>query len=126
VVGLFGWRLWHNRRRSEETLDLLAREARSAVEALRSGGDIRNVIIRCYFEMVQVLNRQRGITRKEGMTPREFERRLFELGLPVEPVTKLTRLFESVRYGAKDLGEVEERQALAYLEAIVQASGGRS
>jgi hypothetical protein len=75
--------------------------------------------------MVEILNRQRGITRKEGMTPREFERRLVELGLPPEPVTKLTRLFETVRYGAKDLGEVEEHQALAYLDAIVQASGGK-
>jgi hypothetical protein len=72
--------------------------------------------------MVRILNEQRGIQRRKHMTPREFEIRLEEAGFPGEPVRQLTRLFEQVRYGAKALGAQEERQAVACLTAIVEAS----
>jgi len=123
LLGVILWRAWQRRRRPPKpALELLVQEARSARQALQAGEDFRNVILRCYYEMGQVLDRQRGIRRKEGMTAREFQHRLVNLGLPEEPVGQLTRLFEMVRYGAKEPGKQAERQALECLEAIVQAS----
>jgi hypothetical protein len=54
------------------------------------------------------------------MTPREFEMRLEEAGIPTTQVRRLTRLFEEVRYGDKRLGEQEERQAIVSLTSIVR------
>ena len=39
------------------------------------------------------------------------------------PVKKLTRLFESVRYGAASPSREEEQEAIACLSAIVKAYG---
>lgn len=105
----------------------LAKEAQAALDALHSGADFRNTIIRCYREMSEVLRTQRGIQRDEAMTPREFEERLTRHGLPGDPVRQLTRLFEWVRYGAAAPGELEEDQAITSLSAIVEAcrSAGR-
>jgi hypothetical protein len=55
------------------------------------------------------------------MTPSEFEQALQGKGLPREPVHQLTHLFEEVRYGARQVGEREERQAIDSLSAIVAA-----
>ncbi len=115
--------VWRRRQRpaSASPLDQLAQEAQDALESLRAGGDLRDVVLRCYFEMIQVLNEQRGIERRSDVTPREFEYHLESVGLPGEHVRRLTRLFEAARYGAKTVGEDEERQAIACLTAIVEA-----
>jgi len=124
VVMALVWRLWQRRKRpGQEALELLYDEALSAKKALQAGESFRNVILRCYYEMGQVVDHQRGVRRKEDMTPREFERKLVEIGLPAEPVAQLTRLFEAVRYGSKQPGEQAERQAIECLDAIVRASG---
>jgi hypothetical protein len=105
--GLFVWRrLYH----PPDPVERLARQARSALESLQIGVDLENVVVRCYVEMARILNERRGIERQRHMTAREFEAR------------QLTRLFEQVRYGAKALGAQEERQAVACLTAIVEAS----
>ncbi len=115
--------VWRRRQRpaSASPLDQLAQEAQDALESLRAGGDLRDVVLRCYFEMIQVLNEQRGIERRSDVTPREFEYHLESVGLPGEHVRRLTRLFEAARYGAKTAGEDEERQAITCLTAIVEA-----
>jgi hypothetical protein len=124
VVIFLAWRAWQRRKRpGQGALGLLYDEALSAKNALQAGESFRNVILRCYYEMGQVVDRQRGVRRKEDMTPREFERRLVEIGLPAEPVAQLTRLFEAVRYGSKQPGEQAERQAIECLDAIIRASG---
>jgi hypothetical protein len=71
--------------------------------------------------MSHVLSESRGINRSEVMTPREFENYLAAMGLPQEPISGLTRLFEEVRYGTKESGPLEEERALASLTAIVEA-----
>lgn len=119
LVGLV-WFIWR-RRRSDSPLEQLAQEAQAALHALQAGADLRNTVLRCYREMSRVLREQRGITRAEGMTTREFERHLEEAGLADEHVRQLTRLFEGVRYGARVPGPQEERQAIACLTAIVEA-----
>lgn len=114
------WYVWLRRPRAVHPLAQLAQEAQDALEALQAGGDLKDIVMRCYFEMNRVLREQRGITRPEAMTPREFEQQLEQAGLPGEHVRQLTRLFENVRYGAKVPGEREERQAITCLTAIVE------
>ncbi len=119
IVGGGIWLLMNRRRPAPTPLEQLAQEADSALKVIRSGGDLRNTVLRCYAEMSRVLREQRGIERKEAMTPREFEQYLAETGIPAPYVRQLTRLFEDVRYGSKSLGEQEERQAVLCLTAIV-------
>lgn len=120
------WFLLHRRRQPTSSLEQIAWKAQDALQALRAGGDLRNTVLRCYFEMSRVLSEQRGITRAKAMTPREFERYLEEAGLPGEHVRGLTRIFEGVRYGAKVPGEDDESHAIACLTRIVEACGSLS
>lgn len=119
VVGAI-WLLWHLQRQRVSPLERLAQEAREAIEALQAGADLKNTVMRCYYQMSQVLREQRGIRRQRATTPREFEQQLEQLGLPGEQVRQLTRLFEKVRYGAKIVDEDEARQAVACLTVIVE------
>jgi hypothetical protein len=119
---LFIWR--RLRRLSDDPLELVAQEAKKTLEELQAGADPKEGVVRCYFEMSRVLNEQRGVKRKWTMTTREFEKHLKYAGLPEVHVRRLTRLFEMVRYGAKNLDERENREAVACLKAIVQACEG--
>jgi hypothetical protein len=121
AIAATAWFLLRRRERRADTLEQLAQGAQDAIEALYAGADLKDTILRCYFEMSKVLSQERGITREEAMTPREFERHLEGVGLPPEPIQELTRLFERVRYGAKVPGEAEERQAIRSLTAVVEA-----
>ena len=104
-----------------EPLPRLAEEAESALQKLRAGGDLRDVVLRCYREMTRILQEERGLRRPKAMTPREFEQRLREVGLDVEPVDRLTQLFERVRYGDRRPDAREEREAQECLEEIAAA-----
>jgi VanZ family protein len=119
VLGVL-WLLWRLLRPKPDTQALLVREARAALTDLQAGGDLKNVVLRCYARMCQILRQSRNIERRRSMTPREFERHLAEIGLRDEHIQRLTRLFEGVRYGAKPSGRPEEREAIACLTAIVQ------
>ena len=103
-------------------LDLIAAEAEAALADIRAGGDLRDAVLRCYFEMSQGLRKSMGIVRDEGMTPREFESALTDSGLPYNSVHRLTRLFESVRYGRHEATEGEIREAVDSLEEIIETS----
>lgn len=120
LVGVV-WFLRHRDQRPTGSLEQLAHEAEEALELLRAGGDIKDTVMRCYAEMSRTLDRERGIIRLGSMTPREFESRLAGMGLPGEPVRRLTRLFEQVRYGARVADEREEELALICLTDIVEA-----
>lgn len=118
------WLIWRSSRRPASPLEQLAHEARQALVALEGGADVNDTVMRCYFEMSQILSQQRGISRAQTMTPREFELELKGAGLPDGDVEQLTRLFESVRYGARVADEQQERQAVACLMAIADACTG--
>jgi hypothetical protein len=120
LVGL-AWLIWRRRRPSAGSLEQLAREAQRALVELQAGVDLRDAVMRCYFEMSRVLREEQGLRRESAMTPREFEVFLAEKGLPQQRVRTLTRLFEAVRYGAKVPGEREEHQAVDCLAAIIDA-----
>jgi hypothetical protein len=115
------WFLWRfMRARGDDTQTLLVQQAETALSDLMAGGDLKDVIMRCYASMSQVLYQSRNIQRDEAMTPREFETHLAEIGLQDRHIQRLTRLFESVRYGASSPGEAARREALDCLRAITR------
>ena len=102
-------------------LDRLAREAQGAVNALAAGEDIRDVVLRSYYQMSRVLDEERGIRREVAMTPHEFLQTLTSKGIPNEPARELTLLFEEVRYGTRVPNKDQQQQAISSLTAIVEA-----
>jgi hypothetical protein len=73
--------------------------------------------------MSEVVSARRGLLRPDAATPREFAERLEHAGLPAEAVNRLTRLFESVRYGTRKSDESDINEATACLASILQACG---
>jgi hypothetical protein len=106
----------------EEPLDQVVRPAQLALASLRQGKPLADVVLRCYADMEQTLRTTRGIERRQAMTVREFEQQLFQIGLPVQAVTTLTRLFEAVRYGRYTPQPEDQSLAVHSLTQIVAAS----
>jgi hypothetical protein len=116
--------LWHRFRRRAHPLDLVAREAKKALDTINAGGDLKEGVVRYYCEMVRVVSKEKGLKRQHAMTTREFEKYLESMGLPVTHIRRLTRLFEKVRYGTRNLSKDEDNEAVSCLWAIVQACEG--
>lgn len=117
ILGLL-WMI-SRRRRSFSLPEALAEQVQEAVDELEAGGDLSNVVIRCYARMSKVLFDERSLARHISMTPREFEQVLLRVGLPAGPVYTLTRLFEEARYGGISPDSSGVEQALDSLRAIV-------
>lgn len=100
--------------------DRLLEETEGALNAIRTGEDLRNVIIRCYFQMTRALGDERNIERNHDMTAREFEALLAARGFPDQPVHRLTGLFEKARYGELSADTKDEELAVASLSEIIQ------
>ena len=100
-------------------------EVESARQALLSGLDFKDVILQCYQRMSLALQQEQQIERESFMTTGEFQRLLLDKGLPPDPVRRLTRLFEAVRYGHWQPNPDDEQNALQALEAILQYSHER-
>jgi len=124
-----GWRLsrWWKRlsrpRPGSGSLDDLADIARSSLDDLAAGNDWDDVIVDCYARMSETVSRKRGLFRVQAMTPAEFARRLERAGLPGDPVRRLTRLFEAVRYGGRKSSQNEVNEAVSCLTAILHYCG---
>ena len=117
------WRRLNSLRISPDALDDLAAIARSSLDDLVAGQDWDDVIIGCYARMSAAVSHRHGLKRKEAMTPAEFARRLERAGLPGDPVHRLTRLFEAVRYGARKSSQSEIDEATDCLQAILRSCG---
>ncbi len=117
--------LWRRLQHRSHPFDRVAQEAEKTLETLNAGGDLKEGVVRCYYEMIRVISEHRGLERDQAMTTREFESYLEAMGLPGTHIKRLTRLFEKVRYGAKRLCIDEEREAVSCLTAIVHACKGR-
>jgi hypothetical protein len=110
-------------RAGSKSLDEIAKIARSSLRELSSGRESTDVIMNCYFRMSDVVADKRKLQRGTAMTPAEFAIRLEHAGLPGEAVKKLTRLFESVRYGGRRGGPTEVNEAVACLTTILHYCG---
>jgi hypothetical protein len=121
LLSFFVWR--QSRVRS---LGRIANEAQVTIDQLRAGIDYKNAIIECYSRMCVVLREHRRIVRKESMTAREFAQQLEGLGISGWHAHRLTKLFESVRYGARESHRDDELEAIECLTAITQLAEKRS
>lgn len=121
IIGVVIYAAMRIQRYRKPPLELVARDAEATLAEIRAGVEVKDAVMRCYLDMSNTLIRQRGLARDEGMTPREFEEVLVEEGLPPESVDRLTRLFERVRYGAREASEEDKLEATAALEEIVFA-----
>lgn len=100
-------------------LDQLAEQAQKAVRSIGMGLNFENIILQCYAEMTQTIERSRGIQRGSAMTPLEFQQYLEKSGVPAEPVRRLTHLFETVRYGHQPIDDRGKREAVESLNQII-------
>jgi hypothetical protein len=105
--------------RKETTIDLMGLEAENALQSLKIGLGLKDVIIKCYRQMSLALEKEQGIERKDSMTTGEFEKLLETAGVPHDPIHQLTRLFDAVRYGHWQPNPVDEQKAIQCLEAII-------
>ena len=120
------WRFVSNKKSRGRPLDKLAQDAQEALNQLQAGGNLKDTIMRCYAEMSRTFSVERNLHRQAGMTPREFEVYLAQSGLRSDDIHRLTRLFESVRYGSKTPDLRQEEEAVACLSAIVQTYSASS
>lgn len=116
-------------RRQNELLDTpnpfenIKKAARVSLGELSAPGASGDAIIRCYENMSKAVDQRRGLHRGYSMTAAEFAERLKNSGLPEEPVTRLTRLFESARYGARQATQREIDEAVLCLTSILAFCG---
>ena len=119
LLGVFVYSLWKLWRRFSPLFSL-SKIAQDAIEEIQSGVDLRNAIIRCYFEMCRALQGTGRLERSKAIIFWELAQQLADVGIAAEQTQRLTRLFEKVRYGAETLGKNEEQEAIECLKAIVQ------
>jgi hypothetical protein len=108
---------------TKKPLDEIAKIARSSLDDLSSGRNSSDVIINCYLRMSDVVSSRRQLQREVAMTPHEFALRLEQAGLPGDAVTRLTRLFEGVRYGDRKSGPRDVNDAVSCLKTILHYCG---
>ena len=111
--------MWLITSRQPKPIDLVGQEAERAWQALKTGLDLKDVIIKCYHQMSLALEKDRGIEREDFMTTGEFENLLETAGLPHDPIHQLTQLFDAVRYGNWKPNPADEQKAIQCLEAIM-------
>ena len=114
---------WKDLNPTSTPMQKLANIARTSLRELSSGRDSTDVIMNCYFRMSDVVSDKRNISRSVSMTPNEFASQLELAGLPADAVRRLTRLFESVRYGGRKSDSASVNEAVACLTTIMHHCG---
>jgi len=74
--------------------------------------------------MSRLLSERFHLEVSRAMTAREFERRLTQIGVHEEHISRLSRLFEWARYSAGRPTLEQEREALQLLEEITRIYEG--
>lgn len=103
-----------------QSLEEIGEAARLALDELQAGVDERDAVIHCYARMNEIVMRSLHVERGAARTASEFAARLEVLGLPGNATRRLTRLFETVRYGAyasPSLAIEEAKECLAEIAA---------
>ena len=109
--------------RNYSPLNTIADIAQASLEELAAGREWSDVIVQSYIRMNEAVSARRGLRRAQAMTPREFAERLSHAGLPTDAVRRLTRLFESARYGARQSSQSDVSEAISCLNSILRACG---
>lgn len=125
LIGFLGVSAIRRAAQQPHAYDLVGFEAEQAMRDLKTGLELKNVIVRCYLQMSLALQKEQGIELEETMTAREFERLLTARGVPYAPVHQLTRLFEGARYSLRPSTSNDEQLAFECLDAIVRHSRER-
>ena len=108
---------------TKKPLEEIAKIARSSLDDLSAGRNSSDVIINCYLKMSDVVSHKQQLQRDSAMTPSEFAVRLERAGLPGDAVTRLTRLFEVVRYGDRKSAPRDVTEAVNCLQTILRYCG---
>lgn len=123
------WRIsrwWALRTKTSDALpplEKIAGIAHASLKDLETGRNSEDAIVKCYERMSAVVGSKQGLRREIAMTSSEFASRLERSGLPHEAVSRLTYLFESVRYGGHLSGPRETAEAISCLSSILQYCG---
>ena len=117
-IGIAGYAIWIQLKPQEEDFVEIAR---AALGDLHEGRDWDDSVIQCYVRMNNAVRQKRRLQRNQSMTPREFASLLEKYGLPAEPISMLTKLFEKARYGTTGSGEAERAEAIECLSNILEA-----
>jgi hypothetical protein len=121
--GLYrGWKRYQSLN-TKKPLDEIAKIARSSLDDLSTGRNSSDVIINCYLRMSDAVSHKRQLQREIAMTPHEFALRLERAGLPGDAVSRLTRLFEAVRYGDRKSAPKDVTEAVNCLKTILHYCG---
>ena len=124
VLLWFAYRWWMRQgQRRFADLDAIGSIARSSLNELAAGREWNDVIIQSNVRMNEAVGARRGLQRHRAATPREFAQRLEQAGLPARAVERLTRLFESARYGARASSQSDINEAVSCLNSILEACG---
>ncbi|MDE0527802.1 MAG: DUF4129 domain-containing protein [Truepera sp.] len=124
IVGAIGLVWKRLRGLKQDARSELVGAAEQALADLDRGVDVRDAVLRYYADMILHFGADRKLRRREGMTPREFGTHLATMGIADEHIHRLTRLFESVRYGGQASDEPMVREARSCLRSIVSTYGG--
>ena len=124
VVGLLVFKFLGTWLKQTGMTKQILHEAESALNEIKSGENLRNVIFRCYLQMTHVFQEERKIERNYSMTVREFEDWLEEKGFPSVPIHQLTHLFEKARYGTQLTMKEDEKMAVESLDEIIRFCRG--
>ena len=84
--------------------------------------ELSDVVLRCYRDMCRILGRKVDFPKE--MTSREFIRRCVQAGVPEREVSRLTELFEKVRYGRHIASPGEREESIALLQTVERQQGG--
>jgi len=95
----------------------------NATKDLEMGTEPSDIVLRCYRDMCKILGRK--VTMSRDLTAREFTKLLLQTGIREHEVTRLTDIFERVRYGHHITDPDEQAEALAMLK-IIEEKYGRS
>ncbi len=97
----------------------LARDLQYSIDALEAGADYRGTVTACYEMLLRTLSTERGISRKQHLTPNEFSQQLADFGVPEQQISTLTSLFESARYSDQTPDNAQLKSAQACLQSIL-------
>lgn len=123
VLMIYRWQTPYTLSKDTHSLEEIGEAARLALNDLAAGLDERDTVIACYVRMSDIVMRSKNIERGASRTATEFAARLEAAGLPGSSVQRLTRLFETVRYGSHASNRIDVEEARECLAEIATYCG---